>query len=419
MLSFNRVSPSVQRALARGFNQSLQSGHNKQVAVVGCRTVSDSAKSWKMKHNSTCIEGYQGDIRDMSVSEARHVLKQASEYQAEGPSIQGTQSSLSQDDIHSSVLDGLSSHISLHGCMQSTVPTPQQSSDAQAGYGSYLNMPGGGEKLLDKYLSHGNQFSHPSKQFSTSARVYGSQQGAQSDEVDENDLNTDPTPQGIQGDNCVDFKLWMENCQRYNLPNCDEQLEALKVGRKTLAEVFQEQQEIIRIVAESYKKKFIESSLSDSSEQSDLGSQEYFHYNFAFDETPCPQGLQGDDCATYRAWSKNCKTFGFHDCEEKLREVEGGRKTLQDIFDEQTEAIRNIVSDYQQKRPYSTSSQVDNSDKMPNSSPHSIPPSNDNSKLTSRQKLKRAVKEYGSTVVIFHVGISLMSLGGFYVLVSR
>lgn len=38
---------------------------------------------------------------------------------------------------------------------------------------------------------------------------------------------------------------------------------------------------------------------------------------------------------------------------------------------------------------------------------------------SNKEKLKRAVKEYGSTVIIFHVGISLMSLGMFYALVSR
>merc|ERR1719295_1750146 len=32
--------------------------------------------------------------------------------------------------------------------------------------------------------------------------------------------------------------------------------------------------------------------------------------------------------------------------------------------------------------------------------------------------LKQAVKDYGSTVIVFHVGISLMSLGFFYAIVS-
>lgn len=38
---------------------------------------------------------------------------------------------------------------------------------------------------------------------------------------------------------------------------------------------------------------------------------------------------------------------------------------------------------------------------------------------TAKSKLKKAVKEYGSTVIVFHIGISLMSLGMFYGLVSR
>merc|ERR1711860_480431 len=36
-----------------------------------------------------------------------------------------------------------------------------------------------------------------------------------------------------------------------------------------------------------------------------------------------------------------------------------------------------------------------------------------------REKLKKAVTQYGPTVIIFHVTISLASLGLFYLLVSR
>ncbi|GJQ66883.1 hypothetical protein Trydic_g7906 [Trypoxylus dichotomus] len=42
----------------------------------------------------------------------------------------------------------------------------------------------------------------------------------------------------------------------------------------------------------------------------------------------------------------------------------------------------------------------------------------DSQTLSNSEKLKKAVKEYGSTVVVFHVGISILSLGFFYVLVS-
>ncbi|XP_017116722.1 protein FAM210B, mitochondrial [Drosophila elegans] len=40
-------------------------------------------------------------------------------------------------------------------------------------------------------------------------------------------------------------------------------------------------------------------------------------------------------------------------------------------------------------------------------------------KLSKREQLKRAFKEYGATIVVFHVGISVISLGCFYALVSN
>ena len=39
--------------------------------------------------------------------------------------------------------------------------------------------------------------------------------------------------------------------------------------------------------------------------------------------------------------------------------------------------------------------------------------------LSKRVQLKNAVRDYGSTVIVFHVAISLASLGGFYTAVSR
>ncbi|KAH8377286.1 hypothetical protein KR093_004659, partial [Drosophila rubida] len=38
--------------------------------------------------------------------------------------------------------------------------------------------------------------------------------------------------------------------------------------------------------------------------------------------------------------------------------------------------------------------------------------------LSKKEQLKRAFKDYGATIVAFHVGISLISLGGFYMLIS-
>ncbi|CAI9737133.1 Hypothetical predicted protein [Octopus vulgaris] len=47
----------------------------------------------------------------------------------------------------------------------------------------------------------------------------------------------------------------MESCLRYGLTNCEEQLENLKAGRKTLQQVLDEQQKIIEEAAINIKSK--------------------------------------------------------------------------------------------------------------------------------------------------------------------
>jgi len=39
--------------------------------------------------------------------------------------------------------------------------------------------------------------------------------------------------------------------------------------------------------------------------------------------------------------------------------------------------------------------------------------------LSDIQKFKRAIVEYGSMIVVFHIGVALLSLGSFYLLVSN
>lgn len=411
-----------------------------------CSVLSKSAHNfgYATETSTVCIEGFQGETSDVPVSDARRVLCQAAEYQNQGPSIQGiqeehentsvtfdnlTHEAKSEEDAHLPVLEGLKSHVSLNGCMQSTVPKPLNTSKTMAGYQSYLNMPGGGEKQLDKYISGNNQSCHQSRHFTTSSRNTVSQQGTQETSFVEEEFLSDPTPQGIQGDNCVQFRLWMENCQRYNLPNCDEQMESITTGRKTLAQVFQEQQEIIRLVAETYKNSHRKYAQQIDSEVNAQGLQDDVGYNFEYSTfDPCPQGLQGDDCANYKAWAYNCHAFGFSDCNEKARDIRTGRRSLQDVFDEQDQIIRKIVTDFQQRRSYSTNQKPEvgkeGSDTVPepentdSSSPHSTLPPN-SKKLSQKDKLSQAIKQYGGTVIVFHIGISLISLGGFYLAVSR
>lgn len=466
MLSIPRITPRAHRVVSKGLYSGIQATRATPefaAYVFGQGTISDNHNISMIDHDFLAVEGMQGEIRDLSITETRHALSQAMNYQHLDPSVQGVQGGMSgtgltglssanfaTQDAYNSVYDGLSSHVSMRGHMQSNVPSPQKSCDVSRGYGSYHNMPGSGERLLDKYLNGSRMALNGRRKFSTSAMSYISQQGAQERAAFEEEFLTDPTPQGVQGDNCVSFKLWMENCHRYNLPNCDEQLDSLKEGRKTLAQVFQEQQEIIRLVAEDYKtKNALRRKAHESSAQ---GQQDYFGYSFEFSASdPCPQGLQGDDCATYKVWAHNCKAFGFDDCSKKAFDVQTGKRSLQSVFDEQDGLIKKIVADYKQRRSYSTSSRTqeqevrNENDKTSDQScsigsqeipqnPQRIPPNNsstntninqsssepaDISQLSQTDRLKRAVKEYGSTVIVFHVCISLASLGGFYVAVSR
>ena len=97
------------------------------------------------------------------------------------------------------------------------------------------------------------------------------------------------------------------------------------------------------------------------------------------------------------------------------------------IFAEQENDIREAATflsrqrQQQQRRSYSTSTSntASTTKDQPNDSQDKQAGESDKVPLSQKDKLKRAVKEYGSTVIVFHVGISLMSLGFFYALVSR
>jgi hypothetical protein len=227
-------------------------------------------------------------------------------------------------------------------------------------------------------------------------------------------VSIDACPQGIQGDDCVTFKLWLKNCQRYGLNNCNDQLQGIQSGRKTLAEIIVEQDRLIADIAAQYR---------DSHSHSSYGDRQGVQDNAASInvEDPCAQGVQGEDCARFKLWIENCQRSGHHDCTQRFNSFKTGRKSLAEIFAEQdrviseaaTPAFQKAIS--QQRRKYSTSTR--NHETKDGDKPESAKEAEE-TPLTQRQKLKRAVKEYGSTVIVFHVAISLASLGFFYLLVS-
>lgn len=394
------------------------------------------------RRDFTTIEGVQGTLRPhVPIADAQRILEEAIEYSIHGPSIQGIQGGHDElADLDASLTDSnagtdsnndskvipenvqtysCSKSINLHGCMQTNVPNPYA---VQSGYlveqldhGTPQNMPGNGKKLYQKYVSGGrNDINYHKQSFHTSIQRHLQAANVPSHDSDNAFLERDPSPQGIQGDDCVQHKLWMETCLRYGLPNCDEQYQSIQSGRKTLAQVFAEQEEMVRNVAESYRKHNIGKPIPLDVDRK------------ALVDMHTPEGIQGDNCVQFRLWLENCNRFGIDEhCMENLQALETGHKTLADIFAEQDRIIHSAAKDYQ--KCYTTSKanpetqEVGNkpSESDPPSDPNPSPNSEDSSPKSSGAKLKKAVAEYGSTVIVFHVGISLMSLGGFYVLVSR
>ena len=216
-------------------------------------------------------------------------------------------------------------------------------------------------------LGHAITQMNPVKNFSVST-IYQSQ-SAVAVKGDPGNMN-DPSPQGIQGDDCVHFRLWMESCQRYGLPGCDEQANHIVSGRKTISEVFQEQERIIRDIARNYSDiKKSQDPVKSDREICSQGVQEGYEYSAPFDcsdscvqgvqgldllhglvNVASPQGIQGDECVQFRLWLENCHRFGISgECEQQLHNIKSGRKNLTQIFEEQDTLIRQIVQEYRSK----------------------------------------------------------------------
>ena len=59
-------------------------------------------------------------------------------------------------------------------------------------------------------------------------------------------------------------------------------------------------------------------------------------------DVPCPQGVQGQDCAQFKLWLENCHRFGLHDCRQQLQGFQSGRLSLAQLFAEQESTIKQV-----------------------------------------------------------------------------
>ncbi|XP_044317412.1 uncharacterized protein LOC108043140 isoform X2 [Drosophila rhopaloa] len=88
-------------------------------------------------------------------------------------------------------------------------------------------------------------------------------------------------------------------------------------------------------------------------------------------------------------------------------------------YDQNATVGSNCRDDFSTRRSYSTQSTSQSSATKSSAPSKSVSTeTSGGEKFNKKEQLKRAFKEYGVSIVAFHVGISLISLGGFYVLVS-
>ncbi|XP_014672245.1 PREDICTED: uncharacterized protein LOC106812782 [Priapulus caudatus] len=115
------------------------------------------------------------------------------------------------------------------------------------------------------------------------------------------------------------------------------------------------------------------------------------------------QGVQGmdDDCC-YKIWKENCIKYHLPNCDEQIQAVQSGRKTLEEIFEEQDRIIRQMELEYSKQGAAGVASKSEG----------------DGKQLTGQQKLQQAVKDYGATVLVFHVTQCLAWLGLTYLAIS-
>lgn len=345
MLSLQRIGLLSSRLVKNKLSLHVLEGNAKTGTV---RLLSNASETGVKIQNS--------DLQDVT-QKSEYVLEEAVDFSLHGPS-SGTSNAVLDQEYHeyteavdqkagtlsegkqevdleeNSAAMNCHSSVNLYSCMQTNVPEPCNTDDFT--HANYRNMPGENSKLLQKYVADNQNTTHPNRSFHWSAATRAAQAVPQVG-----------TPEGVQGDDCVQYKTWIENCRRFGLTNCDNQLLDMKEGRKTLSQVLAEQEELIRKIAESYGQN------AKARVDSVVSKQQIEQQSFV---GPCPQGIQGDDCVRFKLWLENCHKFDLKECDEQLESVQSGRKTLKQVFYEQENMIKSIVNQYQQRRSYSTSS---------------------------------------------------------------
>ncbi|XP_074646402.1 uncharacterized protein LOC141902528 [Tubulanus polymorphus] len=379
-VTMSLTAPMLRRVVFCGVTSCKQNQQQQQQQILRYTTTGFLYHSEK---TTSDIEGFQGEHAFASdrAKEIQNDIAEREESSTDGAGVDETATMTPEESSEAEAYNLQTQGISLHSCMQSQVPEPYQPDSTAP---THLNMPGGGTNQSQKYVAENQTSNHPYRKYSTSAwnrKSVTSVEQAAATETEE-------------------FRVWLKTCENLGLSKCDEAIANLREGRTTLKELFDAQEKELKVVAGYYQQ-----ALSDTSVQGLQGGQmgdNLVSLRRHGKVTLSPQGIQGDSPELFKIWLQNCNRFGFSSCDQLLDDYQSGKKTLAQLFEHQDDEIRQAAEEFKMKRKTEEVKKEE---------------SEEVTTLSQRQKLQRAIKDYGSTVVVFHVGISLMSLGGFYGLV--
>ena len=223
--------------------------------------------------------------------------------------------------------------------------------------------------------------------------------------------NDIPYPDMLKENEYTTFKEWFNNCTEFHLPGCMEQIQHLTAGEKSMSQLCAEQRKLIESIARTYQEHGLYVPTGDTTfcPFSAQGVQEGFGgvrvQNAKDFETdgPCPEGVQDVDCQRLQQYLDLCKYYRFMDCQLQLAKLHNGESSITELLKERENLLQAIVlycSDSTSGDSASSTQQAA-------------------TELSQMQRFKQMVKEYGTVVVVFHVCISLISLGICYTAVSR
>ena len=235
-----------------------------------------------------------------------------------------------------------------------------------------------------------------------------------SHKTDTQSQNDIPYPETLEEHEYAAFNEWSNNCIEFCLPGCVEQIHHLTAGDKSMSQVFAEQQKLIESIANNYKQYGLDLPPGDTifcpftaqGIQEGFGGVEVQPVH----SRPCPEGVQDLDCHGLEQYLNLCKHYRFTDCEEQLKKLHCGKKSIIELLEDREKVLQDLVHYYDANVSKASDDSVGSTQEQGHEGA---------TELSQMQRFKQMVKEYGTVVVVFHVCISLISLGICYTLVSR